>query len=153
MQVLVLIDGQHSRELLDALSRLLLLEDAELLLAYVTGPGPRAGLEMVRDRPGARPLPPDREQELRDSEMAATAETVAQAEQAARVHSSAVETVQLTGRPGHEICDLAERRGVDLVVVRVGGRDRPPIGPGSLGPAAKFIADHSRRPVLLIRTP
>ncbi len=152
MRILVLVDGRHSTAVLDAVAKLLPLEDAEVLLAYVGGSGPRAGLDLVRQRPGARPMPPHREQDLRDAEVSAGAEAIARAHAAARAYATAIESIQLGGEPGPAICDLADRREADLVVVHVGGPDRPPIGPKSLGPAARFIADHCSRPVLLLRT-
>ena len=153
VKVLVLIDGMHTKEILDALARLVDLRSSELLLAYVEGPEARHGLDLVRHRPGgAGPLPYGREQELSDAEAVAAGTAMSDAEEAARAHGAAFEAIRLSGKAGEAICGLAERRHPDLVVVRAGGPDRPPIGPGSLGKAAKFIADHSRVPVLLLRT-
>ena len=152
MKVLVLIDGLHSREILDALARLVDLRSAELLLAYVSGPAPRAGLDLVRRRPGDRPLPPHRERELREAEDTAGGDALSDAETAARELGAAVDSIRLAGEPGRAICELADERRADLVVVRAGGWDRPPMGGPALGPAARFIADHCRAPVLLLRT-
>jgi nucleotide-binding universal stress UspA family protein len=152
MKVLVLVDGQHSRDTLDRLSRLLELTGTELLLAYIEGPSGRAGLEMVRGQPVSRPMPPHRERELHEAEEVAGEAAIADAEAAARDHGAKTETIRIAGKPGHTICALADELRADLVVVRAGGKDRPPIGPGSLGPAARFIADHCRAPVLLLRT-
>ncbi len=153
MKVLVLIDGIHGAEIVNGLARVVDLRDGEVLLAYVEGPDARAGLEMVRQQgPGTRPLPPDRERELREAEDSVSGAAIAEAESAVREHGAHAEPIRVTGKPGHAVCELAEQRRADLVVVRAGGPDRPPIGPGSLGKAAKFIADHSRAPVLLLRT-
>jgi nucleotide-binding universal stress UspA family protein len=152
MKVLVLVDGLHSGETLEAVARLLDLKSAELLLAYIEGPAPRAGLDVAMGRPAGAPLPPRRKQELREAESSAGDAAISDAERAARAVGGRFETIRLTGEAGREICELAARRQADLVVVRAGGRDRPPIGPGSLGPAAKFIADHCKSPVLLLRT-
>ena len=152
VKVLVLVDGLHSQETFDALARLVDLKTADLLLAYVAGRGPRAGLDIVTHRPGSRPLPPHRERELREAEDVAGDAAIADAEAAARRHSPRVEAIRLSGDAGHAVCEIADQRRADLVVVRAGGWDRPPIGPGSLGPAARFIADHCRVPVLLLRT-
>lgn len=151
MRVLLLIDGLHTKELLESLSRLVHLEGAEVVLAYVRGPGPRAGLDLVRRRPGGHRLPSHRERELLDAETTRGSVAIAEAESLARLHTSLVETIQLSGEPGRAICELAARRAADLVVVRAGGRDRPPIGPGSLGPTARFITDHCGGAVLLLR--
>lgn len=78
-------------------------------------------------------------------------DALTEAERLGRSHAARVETIQMTGEPGRAVCEVAARRGSDLVVVRAGGRDRPPIGQASLGPTARFIADHSPTPVLLIR--
>ena len=152
MRLLVLVDGLHSKEVFAALSRLVGLDGADVLIAYVTAPAPRSGLDLVMRRPGGRPLPPHREQELREAEVRAAGDATSDAERIARAYSTSVEAIHVTGEPGPAVCDLAERRIADLVVVRAGGRDRPAIGPGSLGPTAKFITDHCTRPVLLLRT-
>jgi nucleotide-binding universal stress UspA family protein len=154
MKVLVLIDGLHSQEILDALARLVDLRAVDLLLAYVAGPTAHAGLDLVREGhgPGARPMPPHRERELREAEESAGDAALSDAGEAARDRGARVETIRVEGKAGHAICELASQRRADLVVVRAGGWDRPPIGPGSLGKEARFIADHCRAPVLLLRT-
>ncbi len=152
MKVLVLIDGIHGAEIVNGLARVVDLRGGEVLLAYVEGPDARAGLELIRQqRPGARPLPPYRERDLREAEDSVGGAAMAEAEFAVREHGASAEPIRVTGKPGHAVCNLAVQRHADLVVVRAGGRDRPP-GPGSLGPAARFITDHSRVPVLLLRT-
>lgn len=152
MRVLVLINGLHTSETFEALNRIIKLSEADLLVAHVRSPGPRAGLEVMRHRPGGRPIPAHRERELDEAEMAGGARAIAEADQIARSFATTVETAQLTGEPGRAVCELALSRRADLVVVRAGGRDRPPIGPASLGPTARFIADHSPCPVLLLRS-
>ena len=152
VKILVLVDGLHSRETFASLASLLDLRSSRVLLAYVTGPGPRAGLDLMRHGPRARPLPPHRERELREAEESAGGDAISDAEAAAREHGAETESIVLAGKPGHAVCALADQHDVDLVVVRAGGRDLPSIGPGSLGPAARFIADHCRAPVLLLRS-
>ena len=155
MRILVLIDGIHTTEVLARLRRLLPLHESELLLAYVRGPGPRAGLDLLRRRPGGppggHPLPPHRMRDVADAERQGAASALAEAERIAEAWAKKVTAQELVGEPGHEICNLAARMGADLVVVRAGGRDQPHVGPRSLGPAARFIADHCPCPVLLIR--
>lgn len=150
MKALVLIDGLHTGEVLDALSGVVPLDRADLMLAYVrrADHGP---LELARRRPAARPIPPHRERDLRQAEEAAGADAVAEAKELAGGHARSVETFELTGDPGPAVCELAAARGADVVVVRTGGRDRPPFGPAVLGPTARFIAGHCVRPVLLLR--
>ncbi|TMF36121.1 MAG: universal stress protein [Chloroflexi bacterium] len=152
MRVLVLINGLHTRELFDPLERLLQLDEAELLLVYVRGPGPRAGLDLVRHGPGGRPLPPRRERELADAELAGSASALAEAELRANAMVGTVKSIQLDGEPGRAVCDVAARERVDLIVIRAGGRDQPPIGTRSLGPVGRFVVDHSPCPVLLLRS-
>lgn len=151
VRVLLVIDGLHTRDLLGSVARTCPLTEAELWLVYVRGPGARAGLEMVRRRPGGRPLPPGRERGLDEAESARAADSLAEAEALARPLAAVVRTMQLEGEPGRVVCELARAEGIDLVAIRVGGKDQPPLGPRSLGPAATYIADHSPCPVLLIR--
>lgn len=152
MRILVLIDGVHTKETFDELARLVHLDGAELLLAYVRSPGQRTSLELMRRRPGGhRPLPPHRERELIEAETAGGESAVAEAEAVSRGYGSSVTTIQISGEPGRAVCELAAREHAELIVVRAGGRDRPPIGPGSLGPTARFITDHGPAPVLLLR--
>jgi len=151
MKALVLIDGLHTADTLDSLARLLNLGEAELLLVYVQGPGPRAGLDLVRRRPGGHQLPPHRERELAEAEHEGAASALAEAEDRARRLAPSVETIQLRGEPGRAVVDLAVQRRVDLIAVRAGGVDQARAGPRSLGPLARFVADHSPCAVLLLR--
>ena len=151
MRVLVLVDGLHSKELFSHLSQLIPLEGTEILLAFVRSSSPRAGLELIRRRPGGHHLPPERAAELSQAEVAAAADALAEAGGFAHASGASVEMMQLTGEPGRAICEVAATRHIDLVVVRAGGRDRPPLGPASLGPVARFVTDHCVAPVLLLR--
>jgi len=151
MRILVLVDGLHTNELIDSLGRLLRLDEAELLLVYVQGPGPRAGLDLVRHRPGGHPLPPHRERELATAELAGSASALAEAELRAAALVTTIKSMQLEGEAGRAVCDVAARERVDVIVMRAGGRDQPPVGPRSLGPAARFVADHGPCPILLLR--
>jgi nucleotide-binding universal stress UspA family protein len=150
LRVLILVDALHPQELLEALERFVSSE-VDLLLVYVEGPSARAGLEMLGHRPGGARMPPHRAHGLAEAEATRATDALAEAEKLARRRMSAVEVVTASGEAGQVVCGLAARRQVDLVVVRAGGRDRPPAGPKSLGPAARFITDHSPCPVLLLR--
>jgi nucleotide-binding universal stress UspA family protein len=150
MRVLVLIDGLNSADMLDSLAQLLNLSQADLLLVYVQGPGPRAGLDLVRRRPGGHQLPPHRERDVADAEQESAASALAEAEARARDLAGSVEAVQLRGEPGRAVLELALEKRVDLIAVRAAGRDQA-AGPRSLGPIARFVADHSPCPVLLLR--
>jgi hypothetical protein len=95
MRVLILVDGFHTEELIASLTRLLNLDRAELLLLYVQGPGPRAGLDLVRSRPGGHRLPPHRDRELTQAELERRANALAEAEKLAQPLSSNVESIKL----------------------------------------------------------
>lgn len=151
MRIGLLVDGLHDRETIERLAKLTALGGAELLLVYVHGAGPRGGLEMVRHRPGGRGLPRHREHQLAEAERSRGTEALADAARHAATLGVTARTFELTGEPGKEVCELAARERMDLFVVRAGGRDAPPVGPRSVGPAARFITDHSPCPVLVIR--
>jgi nucleotide-binding universal stress UspA family protein len=151
MRVLVLVDGFETEGLLGSLARLLRLGDAELVLLYVRHPGARAGLELGPQRPGGHHLPPHRERELAEAERTGSSEALAEAEQLAGPLAAAVRSIRADGEPGQVVCDLARKEVADVVALRGTGRGRPPVGPGSLGPTARFVVDHSPCPVLLLR--
>lgn len=121
-----------------------------MLVAYVRSPRARSGLELIRRRPGGHYLPPHREQELIEAEIAGDADAVSEAESLARSAGASVESMQRIGEPGPAICEIAARRKVDLVVVSA---PEVGIGQASLGPTARFVTDHSPVPVLLLRGP
>ncbi len=151
MRIGLLVDGLHDREAIDRLSNLTNLAGAEILLVYVHGHGARGGFDLIRRRPGGHGLPPQREHELAEAEVRRGAEALADAARHAASLNVTVRTVELTGEPGREVCELAGRERLDLVVVRGAGRDAPPLGPRSVGPAARFITDHCPCPVLVLR--
>jgi nucleotide-binding universal stress UspA family protein len=140
--LLLLVDGRDTAELLRSLARFVRLDEARLVLVYVSGPGPRAGLELLRRRPG-RPAPPPREQELDQAERVGGAEALEEALRLARPLARSVETLQLRGEPGRAVCELAAAEKAELVAVRASGR--------ALGPTARFVSDHCPCPVLLLK--
>ena len=150
-RIVVLIDGLHTHELIETLEAAVGLAGVELLLVYVQGHGPRAGLEMVRHRPGGVRMPPGRESIISDAERARAGSALSEAEELALDAGARARRVEIEGEAGHAVCELARREDADLVAVRAGGKDTPPVGPRSLGPAARFIADHAPCPVLLLR--
>jgi nucleotide-binding universal stress UspA family protein len=151
LRALVLVDGFRTAELFESLGRLLQLRDAELLLVYVRGPAPRAGLELMQHRPGGHKLPSHREHRLTEAELEGSTEALAEAERLAGQMAANVESRQARGEPGRTVCELAAAERVDVVALRASGPGRPPAGPASLGPTARFITDHSPCPVLLLR--
>jgi nucleotide-binding universal stress UspA family protein len=150
-RIVVLIDGLHTEELLSGADRLVRLRDAELLLVYVRGPGPRASLDMIRRRTGGVRMPPRHERGIADAEQARAERALDEAEAIARGLATGVRRLEVDGDPGPAVCNVAVRERADMVVVRAGGRDLPSMGPRSLGPAARFIADHCPCSVLLFR--
>jgi nucleotide-binding universal stress UspA family protein len=151
LRIIVLVDGFDTEGLFDPLERILRLGESELLLVFVRRTGPRAGLELAPRRPGGHELPPRRERELADAEIVAGTQALADAERMASRMATRVESRQLEGDPGHVVCELAKAERADLIAMRGTGHGRPPVGPGSLGPLARFIVDHSPCPVLLLR--
>lgn len=150
-RVLILVDGLHTRDLIDAVARAIGLDGAAVLLLYVHPVAARAGLEMPGRRPGGHRLPPHRLREVEEAEHQSGAEALAEAAGAVREVAVDVETTEVRGDAGKLVCDSASRWRADVVVVRAGGRDRPPVGPASLGPAARFITDHAPCAVLVTR--
>lgn len=150
-RVLVLVDGLHTHDLIDAVARVIALQDAAVLLLYVHPLAARAGLEMAGRRPGGHRLPPHRVREVEEAEHESGAQALAEAAGAVREVAVSVETSELHGEAGKLVCDSAASWRADVAVVRAGGRDRPPVGPASLGPAARFITDHAPCAVLVVR--
>jgi len=151
MRVLVLVDGFQTAEQLNTLARLLRLNEAHLLLIYVEGPGPRSGLELIRHRPGGDRLHSHRARELGEAELERSANVLTEAADLARPLVDSVETRQVRGEPGRTVCDIAALERVDLIAISAGRGNEPLVGPGSLGPLARFVVDHSPCPVVLLR--
>ena len=151
LRIIVLVDGFDTEGLFGSLERRLRLRESELLLVFVHRTGPRPGLELAPRRPGGHELPPHREHVLADAEITGGTQALAEAEQVASRMAARVESRQLDGDPGRVVCELAKAERADVVAVRGTGHGRPPVGPGSLGPIARFIVDHSPCPVLLLR--
>ena len=150
-RIAVLVDGVHTRELIEGLERAIGLDGAELILVYVHGRGPRAGLEMVRHRPGGVGMPPQRRAVITEAEKARAAAALDEAERLAADGGATSRAVEVDGEAGPALCEVAARDKAGLVALRAGGRDAPPAGPRSLGPAARFVVDHATCPVLLLR--
>jgi nucleotide-binding universal stress UspA family protein len=150
-RILVLIDGVHTHELLAQIQELTRIDESELILLYVRGRGPRVGLNLMRHRPGRPPIPAHRERVIESAEQARGADALDEAEEILRASGSSAKRIEADGEPGHVVCDYAGRERADVVVVRAAGRDQPALGPRSLGPTARYVADHCPCPVLLLR--
>ena len=146
MKVVVLIDGLHTR-----LSRLVAFDAVEMLVVYVAVTGPGEGLELMHHRPGRGPLPPHARHAIVEAQGERSEAALAEAQRLAEGLGARATKVHVEGEAGRAVCELAAKERADLVVVRAGGPDRPPVGPKSLGPVARFITDHSPCPVLLLR--
>jgi nucleotide-binding universal stress UspA family protein len=150
-RLVLLIDGVRTHELLAELDSVCHLAESELMLLYVRGHSPRAGLELMRRRPGGLGMPPHRERGIAAAEQARAEDALDEAHRLALPLVASVRTVTREGEPGRAAVELAAREHADAIAVRVGGRDRPALGPAGLGPAARFISDHANCTVLLLR--
>lgn len=85
-------------------------------------------------------------QELTRDAEAAVAETVAMAKDA----GVEAEEMLAEGSPGPQICRVAADRGADLVVV--GATGKTGLQEILLGSVSAYVADHAKRPVLVVRS-
>ena len=153
-RVLVCLDGYRVEAALDV-ARAALAADAAWLLLHVVDTRPleeagRALGGLVGRGPG------------RDRAARRLRQTVDWTEEDVRLavggwlgRTGRVAELMLTrGRPEREIIRVAEERGVEVVVVG-GGRGLPGRYPGPgpypLSPVARFVVDHARCDVLLLR--
>lgn len=153
MRILLGVAERGAPELLAELDGILPVRGVELVLAHVIDTGARGELERQRGRlHPPRPLPPHRQRVIGEAERQAAVAALQEADQAARALGAVAETVTVEGEPGRVLAGLAESRSCELVVVgaRVDRRDERP-GPHSVGHTARFVLDHSPRPVLLLR--
>jgi nucleotide-binding universal stress UspA family protein len=119
--------------------------DAEITLLHVASTEPETiAREARRGLLGRHPPPPPTPQKLRTISEQAAQELLTDAQ--ARVGRPAT-LLARRGRVEREVVAAAERMDV-LVLARDGDRER--LGPGSLGPATRFVIDHAPCQVLLI---
>ncbi len=59
------------------------------------------------------------------------------------------EGILAEGNPGREICRVAAERGVDVVVIGATGKSG--LQEILMGSVSAYVADHARRPVLVVR--
>jgi len=142
-RIVLLVDGMHTAELMVALDRVCALADAELLLVYVHGPAARRGLDLVRHRPGGAPMSGHRRRAIDEAEDARGAHALDEAERIARPLCATVRRLDVRDDPGRGIVAVALREHADVIAVRAVA--------GHLGPAARFIADHARCSVIVLR--
>ncbi len=152
--VLICLDGYRVAEVLNE-ARRALSPDAEWVILHVSDTRP---IEEAERALGALPG----RQHRRERAEARLLETTEREEDEVRLAAErwlekaarAAEVLLTRGRPEREIVRVAEERHADLVVIG-GGRGlagRYP-GPGSypLSPVARFVVDHLRCDLLLLR--
>lgn len=152
MRILVGIAERGGPELLRELDRLLSLRGSELVLTHVIDTGARGEVKLARGHLLPRPLPPHRLRAIGEAERQAADATLKESAEAARALGAGAETAVAEGEPGRVVARMAEERACALVAVaaRVNRRDERP-GPHSVGHTARFVLDHSPRPVVLMR--
>jgi nucleotide-binding universal stress UspA family protein len=153
VKVLIAVQGDEGAGYFQRAVTSLRLSEAEaVLVVHVLDETRRAELEFGRERfRGHRELGSRRGMEITEAEEGQAREVV-RAAKAALIELGVLETqlreVLVRGRPKEAVRDLAEREGIDLLVV--GARGGKP-GPHSLGKTARFLVDHAPHGVLLLR--
>jgi nucleotide-binding universal stress UspA family protein len=153
MKVLIALKGTEGQTFVARVIDLLDLRGADkILLTTVVDRERRRGLEMGRDRYlGRRPLGRERADDLERIEEDVARAALRQAREwlvIAGAPDDRVREIVLHGAPNEELRHLAEREGVDLLVVAA--RPGTP-GPHSLGKTARFLVDHAPHSALLVR--
>ncbi len=154
MRILVGVAELGAPELLAELDRLVPFLDNELVLVHVIDSGARGEMDLARGRLLPRPIPQHRLRTIDEAERRAAELALAEAAMAAKSFGAKPETLAAEGEPGRVVSRLAGERNCDLVAVsaRVERQHERP-GPHSVGHTARFVVDHSPRPVLLLRGP
>ena len=154
MKVLICLDGYRVAEVLTT-ARQALSSEAEWVILHVSDTRPVE--EAGRALGGLAGRGPGRERaraRLRQAVEWSAAEVGSAATEWLHETGRAAEIVLARGRPEHEILRVAEELRVDLVVLG-GGRGLPGRYPGPgpypLSPVARFVVDHARCDVLLLR--
>jgi nucleotide-binding universal stress UspA family protein len=153
MKILIAVKGTEGELFFRRAATLAPLTTAEeVLLAHVIDAGPRADLEVGRERfLTRRPLSPERGADLLRAEEERAGSALQFARQAlvvVGVSEDRIREITLRGKPNEELRRLAEGERVDLVLVQ--GRSGKP-GPYSVGKTARFLIDHAPRSALLVR--
>jgi nucleotide-binding universal stress UspA family protein len=154
MRILVGVAERGAPELLAELDRLVPLRGSELFLVHVIDNGARGEMDLARGRLLQRPMPQHRLRAIGEVERRVAELALEEAATAATWLGARPDIVTAEGEPGRVISGLAGERDCDLVAVgaRADRREEEP-GPHSVGHTARFVLDHSPRPVLLLRGP
>ena len=154
MRILIGVAERGAPELLAELDRLVPLSGSELVLVHVIDNGARGEMDLARGRLLPRPMPKHRLRAIGDAERRAAEVALEEVATVAKSLGALPEALSAEGEPGRVVSRLAEERSCDLVAVaaRV-DRDHERPGPHSVGHSARFVLDHSPRPVLLLRGP
>lgn len=81
--------------------------------------------------------------------QAAAAHSLAPAQALLQEAGAVFETEIGHGDPGHQLLDIAERFGCDLMII--GARGVEPFDGGALGSVASWLLDHTAVPVTVVR--
>ena len=154
MRILVGVASRGAPELLRALDPLLSLSGQELVMVHVLDNGAREEMELAGGRLRSRPIPRHRLRKIGEAERQAARAALDEAVEVALALGALPETLVEEGEPGATLCRRIEERDCDLAVVAPDADLRAiRAGPKSVGHTARFVLDHSPRPVLLIRGP
>jgi nucleotide-binding universal stress UspA family protein len=154
MRILIGVAERGAPELLAELDRLVPLRGTELVLVHVIDNGARGEMDLARGGLLSRPMPRHRLRSIGEVERRVAELALDEAATVAKSFGARPEALSAEGEPGRVVSRLAEEHSSDLVAVaaRVDRhRERP--GPHSVGHTARFVLDHSPRPVLLLRGP
>ena len=150
MRILVGVASRGAPELLRALDPLVSVSGQEWSWFTCWTTGAREEMELAGGRLRSRPIPRHRLREIAEAERQAARAALDEAVEVALALGALPETLIEEGEPGRILCRRIEERDCDLG--RGGARRRPKrdqAGPKSVGHTARFVLDHSPRPVQL----
>ncbi|XP_062200151.1 universal stress protein A-like protein [Phragmites australis] len=98
---------------------------------------------------GTVPVPPELVKSMQEQQRHLTQALLDKAKAICADHGVAVETVVEVGDPKEVICEAAEKRNVDLLVL--GSHSRGPIQRLFIGSVSNYCVHHSKCPVLVVK--
>lgn len=153
MRALICLSGLEGASFVERSLARLPSGELTLILACVVDTRPIEELGYVRRALGwaGRPhVPPD----VADAELRVAEEVLTEATAEALrlgIPADRIETHLARGRPEREIVEIAARANADTVVIGARHRGTPLAGPESIGPVARYVLDHTRCDVVLLR--